>query len=378
MVRGMKTALSNDIEEWIPVCLLPNLELQKSIERAGMAFVPVDDARITRLASDHPNFRKFIRRFSDQFGVPIKPTVVVVHENAKFNTHLAEVVRGFRDVLAISAIAYSYALQTIYPGRPRAKFSDVFSIYPWRIDQKFEYLVAQTPAQFSLHVVEEFRGQTSPELYRTQLAEVDFDLKLRDVLLAEWEVRALFRALSMANEAARIPGSAELTIYDLGRSVALWVSAFEILAHPGKGKSGFTQVCDLLDRTKWFSQKVGKKRFVVRLGRSGKPIRRTVASKIYAHLYDARNKFLHGNPVTISSLRLPTSRRLVWLFAAPLFRIALTSFLEVYPKRQVGGLGTTELSAEVVKYMEFSGAQRSYEEALLFAFRPDDDSNVND
>jgi hypothetical protein len=48
-----------------------------------------------------------------------------------------------------------------------------------------------------------------------------------------WSDRALFRSLNMANEAARIPAPVASTFYDVGRTLALWVSAFEIVAHPG-------------------------------------------------------------------------------------------------------------------------------------------------
>ena len=49
----------------------------------------------------------------------------------------------------------------------------------------------------------------------------------------EWKDKALFRSLNMANEAGRIPALTAATFYDVGRSLALWVSAYEILAHPG-------------------------------------------------------------------------------------------------------------------------------------------------
>jgi len=35
-----------------------------------------------------------------------------------------------------------------------------------------------------------------------------------------------------------LPGNVEVTIYDIGKAIALWVSAFEILAHPGTPNVG--------------------------------------------------------------------------------------------------------------------------------------------
>ena len=53
--------------------------------------------------------------------------------------------------------------------------------------------------------------------------------------------RRLFRALEMARAASKMPGGSDATDYDVGRAVAMWVSAFEILAHDGR-HSDFGQV----------------------------------------------------------------------------------------------------------------------------------------
>jgi hypothetical protein len=68
------------------------------------------------------------------------------------------------------------------------------------------------------------------------------DMPLLRALLGRWEMRfktetparenvALFRSLNMALSAAILPGNVEVTIYDIGKAIALWVSTFEILAH---------------------------------------------------------------------------------------------------------------------------------------------------
>jgi hypothetical protein len=50
--------------------------------------------------------------------------------------------------------------------------------------------------------------------------------------------RRLFRALDMARAASKMPGGSDTTFYEGGRAVALWVSAFEILAHDGRSDLG--------------------------------------------------------------------------------------------------------------------------------------------
>ena len=77
-----------------------------------------------------------------------------------------------------------------------------------------------------------------------------------------WKDRALFRSLNMANAVANLQGHAEITHYDLGRLVALWVSAFEILAHPPYGRqSGYKQVYGLLNSIQWKHSRNKEKRF---------------------------------------------------------------------------------------------------------------------
>ena len=70
-----------------------------------------------------------------------------------------------------------------------------------------------------------------------------------------WSDNALFRSLNMAFRAAEMPAWNDITVYDVGRSVALWVSAFEILAHPGpEGDTSMRQVYELIERAPWCLQ----------------------------------------------------------------------------------------------------------------------------
>ena len=51
----------------------------------------------------------------------------------------------------------------------------------------------------------------------------------------------------MANEAAKMPAGVDATLYDFGRAVALWVSAFEILTRSADGIAGVNTVYPLLE-----------------------------------------------------------------------------------------------------------------------------------
>jgi hypothetical protein len=111
----------------------------------------------------------------------------------------------------------------------------------------------------------------------------------------EWKDKALFRSLNMANEAGRIPALAAGVFYDAGRSLALWVSAYEILAHPGgTGQSNFGTVCALLESVKWLDPKLAAATYAI----PGKqPQTKQLATWICKRVYDLRNDFLHGNDV---------------------------------------------------------------------------------
>jgi hypothetical protein len=71
----------------------------------------------------------------------------------------------------------------------------------------------------------------------------------------------------MANEAARLPSVVASTVYDVGRTLALWVSAFEIVAHPGgAGRSNMSTVADLIERVEWREATLGAAAHNVRIG----------------------------------------------------------------------------------------------------------------
>ena len=81
-------------------------------------------------------------------------------------------------------------------------------------------------------------------------------------------------------------------------NVTLWISALEILAHPGRKKqSNVVTVLDLLAMARFSDQFVKRKR---RIKHYKTPNRTGNAAEfLYLCLYNSRNEFLHGNPVTV-------------------------------------------------------------------------------
>ncbi len=111
-----------------------------------------------------------------------------------------------------------------------------------------------------IHYVKELRPQSAPAL-ASSLSLGDMDHPLLEALVARWkhcfadeeynhkDLR-LFRSLEMARAASKVPGGVDANLYDAGRAVALWVSAFEILAHDEQ-RASLRQVLSLLNQVKW-------------------------------------------------------------------------------------------------------------------------------
>jgi hypothetical protein len=195
-----------------------------------------------------------------------------------------------------------------------------------------------------MHIVEQFAGQSSPEVSIRSLQTSDMDEPLLLALLKRWRIRysgksvkwkdrALFRSLNMANQASQTPGGTDTTYYDVGRSIALWISAFEILAHPPNANANLRVVCELLEKVKWDNAALTTKRYKTYEGRN-KSSRRILACSIYGELYKVRNDFLHGNRVRPSRLRLRRTENPLGHYAACLYRMALTTALPQGAKRK--------------------------------------------
>ncbi len=115
---------------------------------------------------------------------------------------------------------------------------------------------------------------------------------------------------------------------DTGRIIALWVSAFEILAHPPYGKqNGYKQVYALLNSVKSRNSRCKEKRFSPYPYKQG--IRSILPCWIYGQLNGIRNDFLHGNRVRDDDLITKRSQRGIQSYASVLYRMALAAFLKL-------------------------------------------------
>jgi hypothetical protein len=366
--------------DWTPVFVLPNIPLEAAIGCEIAALAPANDARVAALKRAHPSFRRFLNRFADNFGEKFEPSVLILDATAPPIFRDVTALASFRDLVALSAVTHGRALELRHPRGHRVLFGEAFAIYPWMLDRHYEDVLGSTPAILGTHELSRFKGQSSPALFRTSLGERDVDQPLLAALLARWRRRykasepawedvALMRSLNMAYQASLLPAGTDTTFYDVGRVVSLWVSAFEILVHPGgSGQANRDKVFEMIERTPWTEVESG--RLVHDTGGKTK-VKRTLASWLYQVLYECRNDFLHGNPVEHSNLFLPTPQRTIFEYAAPLYRIALTAFLPLtYGVPMPSSEDARAFGAYIADHMDFMGPQQSAEVALLTATRP--------
>lgn len=377
------------MNSWVPVAILPNLSGGRAIEAEIVALAPFDDPHVQAMREEIPLFAELLSRFTNAFGVPLEPFIFIARNDAIPDLS-ADALLSFRDLAAISIIPHSRSLNTVYETTNRIVYSNSFWLYPWTLSKDNDALIASTPGFSGFHDVKQFHGQSSPELPVMRIEDRDVDTTMLDALVLRWKRhyfgrrqrwkdRALFRSLNMAVQAGSIPANAP-TIFDLGRSISLWVSAFEILSHPRVEWASLFTAYRLFEGVHYCDRSVGRRQYAayvperekVKRKKSGlKPARHPLPCWIYGKLYQARNHFLHGNPIPKNTLSPKgTKNGLFWL-APSLYRLALTGFLDLsvdpsvrkkLPYRLVDGASANPQFRKLYRAQDF---QSTSERALL-------------
>jgi hypothetical protein len=361
-------------DEWIPVVALPNLDTRGKVECEFAAIVPPNDSRVDKLRADHPRLTTFISRFRGQFGEQVWPSLILLHANAPDSCKTAEAVTGLRDVIAMSVVPRARARRLRFGQANGLAFSTAFQLYPWMLDKQYEEMILTNSAAIGVHLLEEFHGQTFPEQSQMTVMEQDVDMPLANLLLHHWASRftaaqvawadkALFRSLNMANEAAGIPAPTATTFYDVGRSLAHWVSAYEIMVHPEAGISNKVKVAAELEKVQWLNSALAA---LNHSGPGNPPQQKQLATSLCHKIYGLRDDFLHGNDVAGPALQLNGKPMID--FAACLYRLLLTGFFDLRFHKQLPAEGDAEaIGKYTAARIRFNSHQRLYEEALLTA-----------
>ena len=361
---------------WEPLWALPNIDLDEPVNSESLALVPSADPRVQELVRQHRNFETFLDQFQDTHNNRIVPALIIRRTDVPELPNLSDAAASFRDLIVASTVPLARSRDIIYDNSiERIRYSSFLSIYPWMIDRNYEHIIAHTPAVLAVHNVDQFTGHSSPDLSRSSLRRRDFDEPLLQELLRRWAARyltaqpewsdvALFRSLNMVNQACLIPAGADAVLHDFGRAIALWSAAFEILVHPGaSGQANLNKVLDLLEDIPWTDRNLAFRRY--RIDYRRQTVRKNLGCWLYHRIHLCRNAFMHGNPVKTNTLQVPKSRRPLFYHAAVLYRLALTSFLNLTWKETAPECDDpVALGEYAARRWEFQEPQRSLENAL--------------
>jgi hypothetical protein len=281
--------------------------------------------------------------FQDEYGKPYHPAVLLVRsETSKDLKNDLEAYVAFRNAIAMSVVLRGRASVVLDRGSPTGTWSDTFDFHPAQLSGTGR-MILQSPALLSL-VSDTARLHLTHSAYvQLEGRRLWLDHYLFWALGKTWARRfapkprrdafsqRAFRSLEVAYQACGVGAKNEASLHEYGTQIALWVSACEILAWPGRRRADLQAVLDLLAGFHG-SRSTMRKRYSIRY--RGQRLRLTAPQRAYTHLYAARNDFLHGNPVGMNTMMRLTRRRDVSLprIAAIVYRTALASYLNTrYP-----------------------------------------------
>jgi hypothetical protein len=365
--------------EWAPGYILPNISVDSPFESSHYALVSCNDARTLNIRRAHAEFDTFIKRFHDEFGHQLAPAILLVKDNEPDLIGI-EQASGFRDAVAISCVCKARALRLVHPHSRYFQFSSWFDFHPWITSTNYVGIVGNSPAFRDSNIASNFHGHADANVPHAEVSAHDADNTLLVALLGSWDRRfishpnawrsiALFRSLNMAYAASQLPSGPDMTHYALGRSVGLWISAFEILAHPGEnGVVGYRNIYDLLNNVEWRDPNLTAPTHDAYAGKN-KTAPNSLPCWIYGDLFRARNDFMHGNPVALDRLVVQSSGQNLYNFAAPLYRACLTAFLGL-KKYGPPAQSNDSIASDISWRVDFNHDQTLIERALMRVFKP--------
>jgi hypothetical protein len=354
-----------NMSTWSFVAVLHNLSLEEPVENDYLAIVPEADSRATELIERNSTIRQLVTGFTDQFGRPASPSLFLVHPEAPPELLDQDALISFRNSLAICSITYALQKSLVQQLSLNVlRYSDYFNIYPITVGRDENVLIIRSPAILGMDEPDEFVGQISPELassyrvsgfYDSELLSAIFDVwrgRFVDRNLNDWRSRVLFRSLEMAYHAASIPFENSSSIYDYGAKVALWVSAFEVLLRPETEKASLSRVLEFLAGMQLYSRGLKHRRYTLAFSQRNRS-RGTLSQKLYLSMHNARNAFLHGNPVGVEDLFVNrhTEHYPLTTCAPILYKQALQSFLNLHRLEDISSY-SMEMYADIRNFEE--------------------------
>lgn len=325
--------------KWTALGVLPSVNVKPGYFSSDyLSLVGVPDPRYQEALVNGPNLVQFLGKFEGSHGELLRPSLLI-RSDAYPDRPTAEAISSFRDIVVASIVLDVRVRTVTWRRNVGPVYADSFDIYPWMISPDGRRLVSENAAHWAIHDLDRFRGTASPTVPVQEVghepAHPRFFAQLYSLWKARyiegsdnWSSRAVLRSLNMVTSALRLSsatGSSE-SFYDYGRALALWVSAFEILVHPGPaGTVNRQKVLDLISSIPWRSKILLDETHQAGFGGANVGTVR-LANALYAKMYNLRNDFLHGNPVEPAAFRLLNATSILD-YPAAIFRMALSTVL---------------------------------------------------
>jgi hypothetical protein len=251
----------------------------------------------------------------------------------------ADALRAFRNVCALASITYSTA-RMLNGGQWLPAWGDFFLFASHVPNRDGSIGNIDGPVRGRQDEVNKFRGCCAGQIDAPEGFSVDADRVLLPRLLKAWhsyhparprdrDLLPLFRSLEVAFQASRFPSDGFSSINDVGTRIGLWVSAFEVLFHPGNGSVNKRTVQVALARTRLEDARLRRNIYRCTWGRPAQTFSIAFPAFVYDELYRARNAFMHGNSVDQRDVLFRRSRQYPPLLVlAPLiYNIALRAYI---------------------------------------------------
>jgi hypothetical protein len=310
---------------------------------AGMAMVPMSDPRAAEILRRSPVARDLLNSFQTEYGRGLKPTLLLGRSDILAKTKkMSSPIVAYRNIVALSQV-----LPVRASGRSDwPSWTDHFDFHAAQLALDEKSVLVETPLLTHFHVPLA-KLALVPDPGSPRKSPTNPDDRLVFLLSSIWRRRyvsnlslrksdRLFRSLETAYQAAGSRFRNYGSLHEAGLGAVLWVSAFEMLAHPGgKGKADRNAVFALLSKLPHTgSTMTRRRRFRRAKDRKKKRVvtwhTLNTAQSLYADLYHARNKFAHGDRVSEELLRAFSHSKGPPLleFASTLYRAALLDYIK--------------------------------------------------
>ena len=304
-----------------------------------IAIAPASDPRVREIVTGSSAAQKLVASFRSAAGKAYQPAVLLTRGDAP------------RRVLATyePLVAFRNAIAMVYVLRGRASgdggvglspsWSDTFDFHPTIVGRNDRLATISDAHNVFFSQDAPYLATASPYISPTGQALYP-DHFLKHALSAEWNKRfvrpgrddafsrVLFRSLEMAYQASAVPAKNQGALTDYGTQAALWVSACEVLSWPRHSRASLATVIEQLGEFDWVDRALSARLFSLKI--KGRKTRVNAVQRAYGYLYDARNRFLHGEPVQGKTLRIRGDRAPLLRLAATVYRTLLAVYLARY------------------------------------------------